>query len=150
VVIIGGVALQIQGSSYTTLDIDFAYERTRENATRIASALKAFDPRPRGWSPELPFVFDAQMLMSSEILTLETTAGEVDLLAVVKGIGVFQDVDRLAETKTFEGFEFRVLTVEGLILSKQAAGRPKDQPGLLELEALREARSLTPPETDEA
>jgi hypothetical protein len=106
VIVIGGVALQLQGSSYATYDLDLAYARSRENAARIATALKPFAPRPRDWSPDLPFVFDAQTLVSSEVLTLETTAGDLDLLA------------------------------------KRAAGRPKDQPGILELEAIREARRI--------
>jgi hypothetical protein len=38
-VVIGGVALRLQGSAYVTLDLDPAYERTRDNARRAASAL---------------------------------------------------------------------------------------------------------------
>jgi hypothetical protein len=143
VVLIGGVALQLQGSSYTTTDIDFAYERTRENAARIAAALAPFSPRPRGWTEGLPFVLDAQTIMSSELLTLETTVGDVDLLGVVKGIGAFSQVEQLADTKYIDDFSIRVLSIEGLIRAKRAAGRPKDRPGLIELEALREAREIT-------
>jgi hypothetical protein len=140
VVVVGGVALQLQGSSYITEDIDLAYERTRENARRIAAALQAFSPRPRGFAPDLPFIFDDQTLMSSEILTLETTAGDVDLLGAIKGLGNFAEVDRAAESMEFEDFSIRVLTVDGLLRSKRAAGRPKDAPGIAELEAIEEAR----------
>ncbi len=52
-VIVGGVDLQLQGSAYTTFDIDVAYERSRENCTRLASALEPFTPRPRGWAVDL-------------------------------------------------------------------------------------------------
>jgi hypothetical protein len=142
VVLIGGVALQFQGSSYLTADIDFAYERTRENAARIAAALAPFSPRPRGWSEDLPFVLDAQTIMSSELLSLRTTAGDIDLLGVVKGIGGFPQVEQLADTMNLQEFAVRVLSIEGLIIAKHAAGRPKDQPGIIELEALREAREI--------
>jgi hypothetical protein len=37
----------------------------------------------------------------------------------------------------------RTRGIEGLIIAKRAAGRPKDEPGLMELEALREARRIT-------
>ena len=87
-------------------------------------------------------MFDAQTLLAMEILTLQTTAGDVDLLANVKGIGGYRDVEVLAETKTFEGHELRVLSIDGLIVAKRATARPKDQAGLIELEALREAREL--------
>jgi len=79
--------------------------------------------------------------MSSDILTLATTLGDIDLLATVMGIGRFREVDALAEAMTFERFSVRVLTVDGLILAKTAANRPKDVPGLIELEAIRQARA---------
>ena len=142
-VIIGGVALRLQGSAYITLDLDLAYERTRDNAQRVASALRRFGPRPRGFPSDVPFVFDAQTLMSSEVLTLATTAGDVDLLAVVKGLGGFAEVDAAAETMDFDDFSVRVLSVDGLIAAKTAAGREKDRPGLVELEAIKEYRRVT-------
>ncbi|HEV3157298.1 MAG TPA: hypothetical protein VGZ00_08125 [Candidatus Baltobacteraceae bacterium] len=141
VVVVGGVALQLQGSAYITQDIDFAYERTRENAKRIVDALKPFNPRPRDYPEGVPFIFDAQTLMTNEVLTLETMAGDVDLLGAIKGIGSFRDVDTMAETIPFEGFEIRVLSIDALIVAKRAAGRPKDKAGIIELEAMREART---------
>ena len=142
VVVVGGVAVQLQGSAYTTQDIDFAYDRTRENAQRIAHALKPFNPRPRNYPDGVPFIFDASTLMSNEVLTLETTAGDVDLLGAIKGLGGFREVDAAAEPLPFEGFQVRVLTVDALIVAKRAAGRPKDEAGLVELEAIREARAI--------
>ncbi len=109
---------------------------------RLAAALETFKPRPREFPPDLPFIFDAQALLSNELLTLETTAGDVDLLASVKGIGGFDAVATFAESVAYDGFTLQVLSIDGLIIAKRAAGRPKDQAGLLELEALREARNL--------
>jgi hypothetical protein len=140
-VVIDGFALQLHGSSYTTFDLDLAYERSRENAQRVVAALKPFSPRLRGIADELPFVFDPQTLMMSEILTLDTAAGDVDLLAAVQGIGPYARVERMADAFDFEGRRLYVLNVDGLIAAKRAAGRPKDEPGLIELEALREARA---------
>jgi predicted nucleotidyltransferase len=142
VVIVGGVALQLQGSAYITQDVDFAYERTRENAQRIVDAIGPLRPRPRGSAPELPFVFDAQTLLTSQTLTLTTTAGDVDLLANITGIGPFDAVDALAETFTVAGHEVRVLSIEGLLVAKRAAARPKDAPGIIELEALRNSKAI--------
>jgi hypothetical protein len=141
-VVIGGVALTLHGSSYVTEDIDLAYERTRENARRIATALQRFSPRPRGFPSDVPFIFDEQTLLSAEILTLETSAGDLDLLATVAGLGGFSEVDAAAQTMTLNGRAIRVLSVDGLIAAKTAAGREKDRPGLIELEALREARAM--------
>lgn len=140
VVLIGGVAMRLHGASYTTEDIDFAYERTRENAKRIVAALAPFTPRPRGFPTELPFIFDAQTLMSGAILTLDTSAGDVDLLAEIVGVGSFAEIDALAETLTIDDLHIRVLSPEGLLRTKRAAGRPKDAEGIIALEALIEAQ----------
>jgi hypothetical protein len=141
-VVVGGVALSLHGSAYVTLDLDIAYERTRENAKRIAAALQPFAPRPRGFPAELPFVFDAQTILGTQVLTLETTICDIDLLGEIAGVGTFVQVDAAAQDFRLGDLVFRILSVDGLIVAKRTANRPKDQPGLVELEALREARSL--------
>ncbi len=149
IVVIGGVALQMQGSAYMTADLDIAYERSRENAMRIAIALAPFAPRMRGFPVGLPFSFDAQALLSTEILTLSTTAGDIDLLGEVIGLGSFTNVLKAADVATLDGYTVRVLSIDGLIRTKRAAGRPKDVAGLHELEALREARTIAAPSTED-
>ncbi|HTD37850.1 MAG TPA: hypothetical protein VK669_10075 [Candidatus Limnocylindrales bacterium] len=141
-VVIGGAALILHGSSYITEDIDLAFERTRANAERIVAALKPFRPRPRGFPADLPFVFDAQTIVSGQILTLQTSIGAVDLLGEVPGVGTFTDVWAQSEICTDDGMTFRILSIDALIATKRTANRPKDQPGLLELEALKQARSM--------
>lgn len=141
-VVVGGVALSLHGSAYVTLDLDIAYERTRENAKRIVAALQAFAPRPRGFPAELPFIFDAQTVLGTQILTLETTICDVDLLGEIPGVGTFPQVDAAAQDFRLRDLVFRILSVDGLIAAKRTANRPKDQAGLVELEGLREARDL--------
>jgi predicted nucleotidyltransferase len=141
-VVIGGVALILHGSSYITTDIDLAFERTRENAQRLAAALGPFQPRPRGFPADLPYVFDAQAIVSGQIMTLQTSIGSVDLLGEVPGIGTFEQVVSQSETVVEDGMTFRILSIDALIVSKRTANRAKDVPGLLELEALKQARDL--------
>ncbi len=138
-VVIGGVALSIHATAYITFDIDFAYSRSRDNLERIATALAPFSPRPRGFPPELPFIWDASTLSNGSVFTLDTSIGDIDLLSEVKGLGDFSDV--LASSEKFQlwGFSVNVLSVDGLIAAKKAAGREKDIPGLKHLEAIREA-----------
>lgn len=47
-VIVGGLTVTIQGSSYVTFDLDFCYVRVRENLSRLAQALSLYHPRPCG------------------------------------------------------------------------------------------------------
>ncbi|GAC1537676.1 MAG: hypothetical protein NVS2B17_10630 [Candidatus Velthaea sp.] len=140
-VVIGGVALVLHGSSYITADLDLAYDRTRDNAKRVAAALAQFSPRPRGMPIDLPFRFDDQSLLSSQVLTLATNVGDLDLLGEVAGIGTFAQVEQQSQELDYQGIRFRVLSIDGLLAAKRAAGREKDRPGILELEALKEIRA---------
>lgn len=138
VVVVGGIAMQLHGSAYLTSDVDFVYERTRENAERLVAALGRFDPRPRGFPSDLPFIFDVQTLMVVEILTLDSTAGAIDLLATLKGVGDYNAVEAASEPFPFEEHSIRILSIDGLIAAKTASGRPKDKAGVIELRALRD------------
>src|SRR5438105_3463504 len=79
-VVVGGFAVIIHGGEQLTKDIDFAVAHNRQNARAIASALAPFNPRPAGFSSDLPFVWDEQMILNSSLLTLDTSIGRIDLL----------------------------------------------------------------------
>ena len=136
VVIIGGLAMTVHGSDYVTTDIDFAYNRTRENVEKIASALQELHPRPEGWDPDLPFVLDAATIFNSSVLTLATDLGSLDLLGEVAGVKSFSALTSNAHEIELFGHRVRVASLEDLIRMKQAANRPKDQLHLIELKAL--------------
>jgi predicted nucleotidyltransferase len=140
-VIIGGVALSLYSSAYITYDIDFCFDRRPENLKRIALALAPYAPRLRGSPADLPFIWDERTLAGGTNFTLETTIGEIDLLAEVSGLGNFQEVLAESNSLVLFGFEVQVLSIEGLIKAKTAAGREKDVPGLKILHALREAEA---------
>ena len=93
-VIIGGVSATFHGSARVTYDLDICYSRATINLQRLAAALALFHPRPRGFSDELPFVWDERTLRNGTIFTLQTDLGEVDLLAEVAGLGTYDDVKR--------------------------------------------------------
>jgi hypothetical protein len=138
-VVVGGVAMRLHGSTYVTQDVDIVYERSRANAERIVAALGPFHPRPRNFPPDLPFIFDVQTLLVTDILTLETEAGDIDLLATLKGVGNYDAVEAASDWFSLDEFSFLVLSVEGLIAAKTASGRPKDKAAVIELRALKEA-----------
>lgn len=140
-VIVGGVAITAHGSAYLTQDLDFCYLRTTENLEKIVNALSRFSPRFRGFPENLPFVFDLSTLRNGTNFTFTTQIGDVDLLGEVAGVGNYQEVLANSEYKELYGFEIKVLSIEGLISAKRAAGRTKDLLVLPELEALREALS---------
>lgn len=137
-VIVGGVAIRIHSSAYVTFDLDFCYARTKENLKNIAEALAVFKPRPRDFPLNLPFVFDERTLQNGTNFTFETGIGDIDLLGEVAGIGDYEAVKAHSETRWLYDCDVKVLTLDGLIKAKRAAGRTKDLLVLPELEALLE------------
>lgn len=139
-VIIGGIAATLHGSARLTNDLDVVYDRSSENIQRLALALAPFRPYLRGAPEGLPFRFDAETIARGLNFTLRTTAGDVDLLGEVTGVGSFASASRDSIEATLFGFAYRFLNLDALIRSKRAAGRAKDLEVLAELEAIREER----------
>ena len=137
-VIVGGVAVAFHGSSYVTQDLDFCFARTKENLKKIVRALSPYKPRPRGFPENLPFVWDQRTVQNGTNFTLETEIGDIDLLGEIKGVGDYAAVENQSVVMRLYGFDVRILSIEGLIKAKRAAGRAKDLLVLPELEALRE------------
>jgi predicted nucleotidyltransferase len=138
-VIIGGLAVTIHGSSYVTFDLDICYARDDENLTRLSRAFSTVRPRLRGAPAGLPFRFDEATLKRGLNFTLTTDAGDVDLIGEVVGVGDYHVAAAASMEVELFGRPYAVLTLDALIVSKRAAGRPKDLQVLTELEALREA-----------
>jgi predicted nucleotidyltransferase len=137
-VIIGGVAATVHGSARLTSDLDVVYDRDPANLQRLAGALKPLEPYLRGAPPGLPFRFDVETLRKGLNFTLITTAGAIDLLGEVAGLGGYREANEHSfEVKLF-GATTRVLDLEALIRAKRAAGRPRDLEVIAELEAIRD------------
>jgi hypothetical protein len=138
-VIIGGVAATFHGSAHVTFDLDICYSRATPNLKRLKEALETFHPRPRGFPPELPFVWDEATLRGSSVLTLQTDIGNIDLLAEVAGLGPFEEIKACSKIADAFGHRVAVLDIRSLIRAKRAAGRAKDLALIPELESLMEA-----------
>jgi hypothetical protein len=139
-VIIGGMAAVAHGSACLTLDLGLCYSRKKENLEKLAEALASFQPRLRGAPPDLPFHLDAATLRSGMNFTLSTNLGDLDILGEVSGLGGYTEALLSSEVLELYGMRCRVLSLEGLIKTKKAAGRTKDLMLLPELEALLELR----------
>jgi len=138
-VIVGGVAITLHSSGYITRDLDFCYSRDETNIQRLVAALGPFDPKPRNWDKNLPYIFDRLTIRNGTNFTFETSIGDIDLLGEVKGIGFYKDAIANSVEYTIYGTQVKALSLEALIISKTAAGRPKDHLVLPELYAVKEA-----------
>lgn len=67
-----------------------------------------------------------------------TDYGDLDLLGEVGALGFYDKVVAVSISGEVHGVRCRVLDLEPLIVSKKFAGRKKDEPVILELEAIQE------------
>ena len=65
---------------------------------------------------------------------LDTSAGALDCLGDIKGLGDYAVCVGKSEEVDLGGFTIRILTREALIVAKKAMGRPKDLLTVAQLE----------------
>lgn len=148
-VIVGAFAAVAQGFSQPTRDLDICYERSPENLRKLAAALAPFHPRLRGIAQSLPFSLDPEALAQGMNFTLDTNVGEIDLMGELSGIGQFAAAFADSHLVKMFDMEVRIASLDLVIRSKRAAGRPKDLAAIPELEALRELQNAAKPKPDE-
>lgn len=136
-VVIGAVALVLHGSARVTRDLDVCYSRQRHNLERLTHALGPFAPTLRGAPSDLPFTLDVPTLEAGLNFTLQSTAGDLDLIGEVVGIGAYPAVRRLSLLMNVYDLDVRVLSLDGLERAKRAAGRLKDLADLAEILEIR-------------
>lgn len=139
-VVIGGVALVLQGSGRSTQDLDICYARDRTNLESLAQALESFHPTLRDVPPGLPFRLDAGTLRAGLNFTLSSDAGDLDLFGEVPGIGTYEAAIADADTVEVYGYEIRLLSLNALERAKRAAGRRRDLLDLAEIAEIRKRR----------
>lgn len=143
-VLIGGLAMVAHGSAHITMDLEVCYRQTPDNLRAVAAAFAALHPYLRGAPPGLPFRFDALTIQAGLNFTVGTDLGPVHLLGEVSGVGGYNEALAQSEEAELFGLKVRVLSIDGLIAAKKAAGRLKDRNHLLELEALKKPRDAGP------
>jgi hypothetical protein len=141
-VVIGGLAMMARASVHVTVDLDICYRRNDGNIAALVKALAPFHPYLRGAPPDLPFRFDVRKVHAGLNFTLQTDECDVDLLGEVAGLGSYEQVLAHSTSEDLFGLKVNVLTLDGLIAAKKAAGRRRDLGHLLELEELKKLRDV--------
>lgn len=139
-VVVGGIAMVGHGSARNTFDLDVCYAPDPRNLEALAAALSELGARRRGIEEDVPFVLDARTLRQTRILTLTTTAGDIDLLVDPGGSVGYQALRRGAERVTIDGVAFLIAGLDDLAAMKRTAGRAKDKLDLEELAVIRRRR----------
>jgi Nucleotidyl transferase AbiEii toxin, Type IV TA system len=136
-VIVGGVAVVLQASPRFTKDLDICYATAPENLERLGELLVDIGARLRGVEEDVPLVPDERTLRQTQILTLTTHKGDIDLLVRPAGSPDYAALRDRADRMDLDGLTVAVASIEDMIAMKRAAGRPQD---LVDLESLDVAR----------
>jgi hypothetical protein len=143
-VVVGGVAVILQASPRFTKDLDICYAPEQQNLERLGAVLVELGAKLRGLDDDLPFVPDGRALRQTQILTLTTPDGGLDLLVEPDGAPGYPTLRRRADQIDVDGIVVRVASVEDLMAMKRAAGRPQDLVDLESLEIARRRRRTGP------
>lgn len=138
-VIIGGFAAVTHGSALMTRDLEICVLLTDETLENLRAILADWNPRHRMTPQKLSFL-EFPKTGPVQNLYLETDHGVVDVLSSVLGVGDFQRLREAAEAFEIGGRTYRVISLEDLIVAKEAVGREKDLLAAKELRAIASKR----------
>jgi hypothetical protein len=138
-VLIGALAARLHGFPRLTADADITPATDRPNMDRLAKALREL--RAKVYTESVPegleFDCSAQTLSRANMWNLVTNAGRIDLAFKPAGTEGYKDLASSAERFEAYGVEFLAASVDDIIRSKEAAGRPKDREDLAILRAMQ-------------
>lgn len=136
-VVVGGVAVIMQGASRFTKDLDICYSTEPQNLDRLGIVLMSLKARLRGVEEDVPFIPDGRTLRHTQILTLTTPDGNLDLLVKPDGSPSYTALRTRASQVDLDGLTVRIASVDDMIAMKRASARAQD---LVDLESLEIAR----------
>jgi hypothetical protein len=127
-VVIGGLAAALHGAPYVTVDIDVTPDQEHDNMRRLSEALRDLKARIRTEAVPEGVAFDhsGESLSSAFLLNTVTRFGDLDLSMIPAGTGGYRDLIRNALAIEIKGITIKVASLEDVIRSKEAAGRPQD------------------------
>lgn len=141
-ILVGGVCAVLHGAPVSTFDIDLVHARTDQNITNLLSALEELDARfrdPAGRDLRVK----ASHLASPGHQLLITNAGPMDLSGEIGDGKGYEELLPNSSRVELEGLSIRLLDLETLIETKEAAGHEKDLATLPILRRLRSERDRT-------
>ena len=117
-VMIGNAAAALHGAPVTTLDIDFMFRKTPTNMRKLKDFAKELDAQIL--KPYYP-------VSSLYRVVNEDTGMQIDFMSILHGIKSFENLRSDAVEVDFEGYTLKVASLEKIIRSKKALGRPRDR-----------------------
>jgi len=139
-VIIGGVCGVLHGVPLVTFDLHVCCPFSLENLRRIEAAVADLHPYHRLTPKRLPLELSDELAADLKNLYLQTDLGKLDCLSEVTGIGDYQSVWKSSVPYETSSGDFHMLSLEALIVAKEAAGRERDLAAVGLLRAIKERK----------
>ncbi len=146
-VVVGGLAVNLQGVPRPTADIDLVIELTPENVRSVVEALRSVGLRPRLPAPPEGLADPrtrAQWIRERHLTayTLCDPANPMRSVDILVDTPLsFEELAASADSVEARGIRFAVASIEALIRMKEHAGRERD---LADVEALRTLEEEAP------
>jgi predicted nucleotidyltransferase len=140
-VVIGGFAGTLHGSSLITDDVDVCAVLSADSVEKIKSAFADLHPVHRQTHRRLSFLDHPPPGVALNNLNLETDQGVINVLTSVLGVGDLARLKERAIKVSLYGRTFSFISLEDLIVAKEAVGREKDLLSVKELRAIAAMRA---------
>ena len=127
--LVGGYAVALYGWPRMTFDIDFWILANPQNAAAVLRALRAF-------GAPLMDLREEDFHKPGIVFQIGTEPQRIDILSAISGVS-YEDARVRAVSMTVDGLTFKVISIDDLIVNKQASGRPKDIADARTLETLK-------------
>ena len=147
-VLVGGFAATTYGSTLLTQDVDVCLRFSPDNLMRLQEALADLHPVHCMTPRRLPLRLPPETCRDRKNLYLDTDLGRLDCLGTIQGVGDFDQVKEHSIEVHLAAGVCRVLSLDALIQSKEAMGRPRDRESVLQLKAIRERLARQEPSSN--
>ncbi len=116
-VLVGNAAAALRGAPVTTLDFDFTFRKTRTNLEKLKRLAR-----------RLGAVILRRYYPASDLyrLVVEDSGLEIDFMTTLHGVRSFEALRSRAEPFNFGGEQLLVASLDDVIASKKAQGKPRD------------------------
>jgi hypothetical protein len=141
-VVVGGYAGMIHGSALITQAVEVCAVLSAEDVEKIRRAFADLHPVHRQTHRLLSFMEHPAPGQPLVNLYLRTDKGVIDILSSILGVGDFARLRKNAVDLPMFGRIYPVISIEDLIVAKEAVGREKDLLAVKELRAIAAKRRL--------
>jgi hypothetical protein len=136
--LVGGYAGVVHDCALLTQEIEICCNFSPGNLLTLQRAVADLHPVHRMTPGRQSLEMAAENAGQFRNLYLDTDLGYLDCLSEIQGLGGYDEVAKASQTIEIGGMPLRVLTIDALIVAKEAMNRPRDREAVRQLRAIKE------------